>query len=106
MPAKNGGTHVPTVEPNRRPIATKERSQSRRFRSNPVSYAECDNQLLRDTVVAITENGAAVLLGRTSDGGAFTVQVYDGNDKISEYPHTVEELEAVLRWLCSMFSAD
>lgn len=106
MPRKNGGPNEPTVEHNRRPAPTTERRESRRFNVNPVSYDSIDNQLLRDTVVSVTNAGAAILLGRTSDGGAFTIQVYDGNERIREWPHTSEEAEAVLTWLRDMFSSD
>jgi len=106
MPRKNGGTNEPQVEPNRRGAARVERTESRRYHSDTASYAGCDNQLLRDALVAITDSGAAVLFGRTSDGGALTIQVYDGQERIREYPHTAEEAEGVLSWLRDMFSAD
>jgi len=81
----------------------------RNFAGRPathVSWSEVANQLLRDAIVAITDAGGAFLIGRTSDGGALSMQVLDGDERIKEYPHTVDECEALLRWLISMYSSD
>jgi hypothetical protein len=106
MTRKNGGDNEPVFEHNHRPAAKQEQREPRRFSTAAVSYDGVSNQLLRDTIVAVTDAGAAILLSRTADRGAFSVQVYDGNERIREWPHTVEELESVLGWLRDMFASD
>lgn len=71
-----------------------------------ISWNEVDTQLLRDTVCAVCDAGAAILLSRTSDGGAFSITVMDGNERIREYPNSIEDAESVCRWLVNMFAAD
>jgi len=106
MPRTNGKTNPPVPETNRRPPAPTERTVTKRYSTHSASYDECDNQVLRDAVVSVTNAGAAILFGRTSDGGAFSIQVYDGQERIREWPHSTEELESVLKWLRDMYSTD
>lgn len=83
------------------------RSSGRNFSSVPRStgnWAEVDNQLLRDAVVAACDAGASIQFGKTSDGGANKLFVYDGDNLVKEYPRTVEEIEALLRWVVNMFT--
>lgn len=71
-----------------------------------VSWADVDNQILRDSVVAVTGEGAAIMFGQTSDGGALSLLVLDGSEKIKQYPNSVESAESVLRWITQMYSND
>lgn len=69
-----------------------------------ITWGEIDNGLLRNAVCAVADNGAAILLGKTSDGGALSIKVFDGNDKVEEWPHSVADCESTLRWLIEMFA--
>jgi hypothetical protein len=62
--------------------------------------------LLRNAVVAVADAGAAIQLSKTSDGGALVIHVYDGANKVDEYPRRVDEVEDTLRWLVNMFTDD
>jgi hypothetical protein len=80
-----------------------------KFRSNQkVSaeyyFADIDATLLRDVIDAVTRHEAAIMFSRTSDGGAYSVLVLDGQDKAREYPHGPEELTDVLRALLETYS--
>ncbi len=46
-----------------------------------------------------TDAGAAIMLGRTSDGGALSVCILDGDAKIKEYFREPEEVERFVSWL-------
>lgn len=97
---------LPAREPNiRRNAEQRKRDFSKRPQKS-VQWSEVGNQLLRDTVCAIADSGAAIMFGRTSDGGAYSITVLDGDSKIREWPHTVDECETTLRWLVQMFSTD
>lgn len=69
-----------------------------------VSWAEVDNQLLRDAIVACTDHGAAIMLGRTSDGGALSCIILDGDNKVKQYPNSVESAEELLREVVSYYT--
>jgi hypothetical protein len=43
------------------------------------------------------------MFGRTSDGGALSVCILDGDTKIKEYPHTAEEATTVLKAVAEEF---
>ena len=99
-----------TTKPQRRPNNPATNGQRQR-KAGPrpraiVSWSEIDNQVLRDAIVSVCDNGAAIILGKTTDGGALSITVLDGNDKIREWPHSIEDTENTLRWLVDMFAAD
>lgn len=82
---------------------TKSRLAGGKRPGTSVTWSDIPNQLLRDAIVAVADNGAAIMLGRTSDGGALSITVLDGQDKIREWPHSVDDCETTLRWLIDMF---
>lgn len=79
---------------------TKEPIQLRR-RTNlrpvlEIHWSDVSADSLRLAIDGITRQGAAVMFGRTSDGGALSLCILDGDTKIKEYPHTPEEAQAVI----------
>lgn len=52
-----------------------------------------------DAVQAAILGGLGVLLAPTSDGGAISVTVYDGDERLRSYASTGDEWEEVLRAL-------
>lgn len=97
---------TPKREPNIGGNPKRDRKNLAARPTSKVSWGDVANQLLRDTVVAVTDAGAAILLGRTSDGGALSLQVLDGDERIKEYPHSSDDAEAYLRWILAMYSTD
>lgn len=69
------------------------------------TWYDIEEALIHDAVHKITKAGAAVLFGLTSDGGAFSVCVLEGDRKIREYPHGKGECEELLAALASAFDA-
>lgn len=61
-----------------------------------IYWSDLESQDLRLAIDAVTRMGGAILFGRTSDGGALSICILDGNEKIKEYPHTVAEAAAIL----------
>lgn len=59
------------------------------------TWAGADDLL--EAVAAVTADGAALLLSRTSDGGALVLQVWNGDGRHKLYPATVSELNEALR---------
>lgn len=60
------------------------------------SWQWADSEELLDAVVSATEDGAALLLSKTSDGGALCIQVWAGTDRFKLYPASSEEVSIVL----------
>src|SRR4051812_27422155 len=71
---------------------------------DPCLYSSIDAVVLRRAIDAITRRGGAVMLGVTSDGGAYSIVVLHENDKLKEYPHTAEELTDLLGQITEEFT--
>lgn len=61
-----------------------------------LSFGHADAVKLQAAIAAVTEDGAAVLLSKTSDGGALVVQVWNGSGRHKLYPTTMAELTEAL----------
>lgn len=70
-----------------------------------VSYGGVGGDVLRDAVQSVTSNGDAILFGRTSDGGALTVQVLSGGKSVKWYPGDISELYELLEGLTRLENA-
>lgn len=57
-----------------------------------VSYGQIDGNTLRECVARVTERGDAILFGRTSDGGALSIQVLTGGKAEKFYVSDASEL--------------
>lgn len=62
-----------------------------------ISWDAVDAEQLAATVHAVTDDGAAILFGRTSDGGALVIQILSAGGKHKLYPSTPSELDQMLR---------
>lgn len=56
-------------------------------------------QQLGDAIQAVILGGLGVLIAPTSDGGAISVTLYEGDQRLRSYASTVEEWEEILRAL-------
>lgn len=94
----------PNREPNNQRVSKNSASRLRPREIHTADWGEVPNQVLRDAIVSVTNAGAAIMFGRTSDKGAFSITILDGDERIREWPHTVDECEQSLRWICGMFT--
>lgn len=82
----NGQKPTPVVRPNHRPYAV-------------VRWSDIPDDTIAGLVHLVASNGGAIMFGCTSDGGAYSLCVLDGDNKIKEYPHTADEVLSVYQWL-------
>lgn len=68
-------------------------------RKGGLTWADCSPTDLTAAAAAVTEDGAALLLSKTSDGGALLIQVLDGASKPKWYPASRQDLHEVLHLL-------
>lgn len=66
------------------------------------SWEDASADLLKGAVVSATQDGAAVLFSRTSDGGALSLQVLQDKETHKLYPATVEEIREALQLIIKL----
>lgn len=66
-------------------------------RAELASWEEADPDQLWRTVTDIVNAGDAVTLGRTRDGGALSLVILSGDDRVRRYARGAEEIEHLLR---------
>lgn len=62
-----------------------------------LSWLEADAEQLKKVAAAVIEDGAALLLARTSDGGALVIRVVDDVGSHAWYPASEEALASDLQ---------
>lgn len=63
---------------------------------SPVRYRDVDAELLRECVDAVVEAGDAIILGATTERGAFMVRIKSDSGDGCWYPPSAEGLAGVL----------
>lgn len=66
-------------------------------RQELASWEDADPDELWRTITAIVNAGDAVTLGRTRDGGALSLVILSGDDRVRRYAHGADEVEQLLR---------
>lgn len=69
--------------------------QSTRDRGS-LKWSDCPSEELVDMVAAVTEDGAAILLAKTSDGGALVVRVIADKESVPFYAPDMAALNHLL----------
>lgn len=72
--------------------------------AEPCNWSDIEPNTLRGCVDAVARSGGAIMFGVTSDGGAYSVCVLHGSQKIKEYPHGKAECEEVLQNMLQWFA--
>lgn len=66
-------------------------------RRGALTWSDADSDDLRDTVASVTEDGAAVLLAKTSDGGALVLRVIADRESVPFYAPDMASLNEMMR---------
>lgn len=66
-----------------------------------VEWAEVDGRAIKAAVCGATEQGAALILAKTQDGGALAVTLLDGSRRVKKYFNSAGEAES---WLMNVAS--
>lgn len=64
---------------------------------DPISWSCADARCLQAAIAAVTEDGAAVLFSKTSDGGALALQIMAGPERYKYYLADSTEVDDLLR---------
>lgn len=83
-------------------VTPPERLQAGR-RRRTIYFGELDTDALGRFVARICDSGSGLVLGRTTDGGALSITIMDGHERIREYPTTVEDAEDLFKWVDAVY---
>lgn len=95
-------------EPQGRPssssgAASKYAEAMKELRGRSLSWADVGPEELQDAIAHVTEDGAALLFSKTSDGGALMIQALNGaGNKPKFYAVSLGEAHALLEMLKSV----
>lgn len=67
-----------------------------------VTWEEVNGPLLKQAIVAATEDGCALILSKTSDGGALSITVLAGPERIKKYAKSADLANSVLQELIAL----
>jgi len=70
-----------------------------------LSYGQVGADLLQECISAVTSRGDALLLGRTTDGGALSIHVLSGGQASKFYVTDASELMELLQGLIAAVNA-
>lgn len=62
-------------------------------------YGGIDGNVIRAAIESVTALGGAIRFGYTTDGGAYAVGIYDGDDRFTEYFRSDDALVQYLQHL-------
>lgn len=103
---RKDGSVVPVRRPNNSGV---DRGYSRAITGRTrrsFSFKEIDAEDIGRFVQRATSQGLAVILGVTSDGGACSVTILDGDERIREWPSSKDEWDGLHTWLCTRYGID
>jgi len=89
----------------RRAAAAEKRSEKRRV-TGKVDVGSLPWLTLAALVAELSENGGAVRIGLTRDGGALALGMYHGDDYATEYIRPNEDVEAALFAIAEIWLTD
>ena len=80
------------------------KKNSYNVRPNYRSVSDCrwssiPSELVTELVRVVTDSGAAIMFGLTSDRGALSLCILAGEEKLKEYPRDETEVQNLLLWL-------
>jgi len=83
-------------KPDRTSASRYARISSDKPLSDQASWEDADQEDLWRTICAVTDAGDALTLGRTRDGGAVSLVILSGDERIRKYARGADELHELL----------
>jgi hypothetical protein len=70
----------------------------------PFQWGDIPSADVAELITAVTGTGAAVICGVTSDGGALSVTILDGDERLRDWPSNLEEFGTFMDWVRNTFA--
>lgn len=96
----------PASKPNiGRAVGNNGSAYGRRIRS-AFKWSDVPRESISDLVVLLADNGYGLVLGRTTDGGALSITILDGDNRTKEWPSNLHDYEDFIDWVTKAYAVD
>lgn len=85
---------------------SKDRAELRGYKPALDALKAIDREILTSALLAVVENGCALMIGATRDHGAISLILMDGNERHKLYPANVQELQQAFEDLIASLGGD
>jgi hypothetical protein len=84
------------------PAVSKYAGLAERETAGHVLWEEVDGRLIKAALAAATEDGCALIFSKTSDGGALSITLLAGPERVKKYAKTAEIAESMLHEIIAL----
>lgn len=95
MGTKKGGQYGKDATPN--PAISKYASLDEGNGAGAATWEDVDGRLIKAAIVAASDDGCALIFGKTSDGGALSFTLLHNGPAIKKWPKSGDLAESLLR---------
>ena len=74
-----------------------------RRKRGAIAWGDLDTDSIGRCVSRLCDAGYGIVLGKTSDGGALSITILDGNERYKDYPTSVTDFENFVDWCENTF---
>lgn len=91
--------------PNTNTVAKREANTGRgkgkhlRMPASVFNWRDVPSADIAEVVQWVTGAGEGIILGCTSDGGALSITILSGDDRVRQFPATIQAWDAFLAWV-------
>lgn len=91
-PVPNRNTATPTSKNTKY-----SKAMGRKTASENIRWSQVAGPLIKECIGFVTASGDAITFGRTTDGGALSVTILSGSERLKQYATTPHEAEGLLQ---------
>jgi hypothetical protein len=100
----NNNARGPKRQPDNRSVSRGNTDRPRGRAREAFQWSDLPASDVGEFVQSVTNTGAALILGGTSDGGALSVTILQGEERTRDWPSTPEEFAKLAEWVREDFA--
>lgn len=91
------------LSPNTRAVGNAGRTNGIRRNRPHFTWGDLDPDDIGKWIQQVTRHGVGLILGTTSDGGALSITLMDGDERLRDYPSSVDDFVELLAWCAERY---
>lgn len=96
MATARSGKHS---EPQRERNVMRDKGRSRHLPTSVFTWRDIPTEGIAELVRWVTGAGEGIILGCTSDGGALSITILSGDDRVRQFPATIQAWDVFIAWV-------